>query len=766
MSIPSILRERQISGQASHRLYSSSSFVKQLDLSHELRGHTGCVNALNWSADGRYLASGSDDTNVIVWDSHSAAFETRKVIHTGHTRNIFSVKFVPGSGNRTIISAAGDRQIRVFDVEYGGSAATIMEQPCQRTVYRAHHDRVKRIAVEDDGHCFLSCSEDGDIRQFDLREDNSVGNGYRAPLISYAKYQIDLNTLSLNKINPYLLATGGSHPCAFLHDRRMVGRDLKSEWGAVPVARTPTQCVKKFKSSKVQSSFRGEHITALHFGNVNPRELICSWSCDKVYLFDIHGDGEQSDSTTMKSTTSPRGTQSSSTQKRKRSSTPAAVELYIEDGADAYDILHATRRYLLTPPFTGRNYAAALESFETASDVVRERFRPPHGVELVEHLLVCEHLLSVLARDHIQDIDELNSDIVLWSTQALSCILLSFLDQETDPSTRRPIPEPYDTTDGPMMDPTHPTEQLFSSPQALMTSFNKIIVSSESIQRTHTDVGRRFWVDRVCRALLAATQPIIDQLERPTIPSAPNSDEFSAYGDDSDLEDDGEMIDGLGHLPEDDDDHDDDEGDSTEEEEEEGEDSGEDESDSEYGGEGFSSDDVAEERREEEYRDELHSAMHKVNSGVPIGTPIRSFSGHVNVETVKDVNFFGLGDEYVMSGSDDGLLFIWDKKTGAIVTMLRADDSVTNVMEGNPVCNTLAASGIDSTVKIFQPFEQHDERSPISRHVKETEYQVRARNERRAAGEEIEQHEGVRISRRMMLSLAGQFNQEPECRTQ
>ena len=48
-----------------------------------------------------------------------------------------------------------------------------------------------------------------------------------------------------------------------------------------------------------------------------------------------------------------------------------------------------------------------------------------------------------------------------------------------------------------------------------------------------------------------------------------------------------------------------------------------------------------------------------VEADVPYSTHSRQYRGHCNVQTVKDCNFYGLQDEYVVSGSDSGHLFIW-----------------------------------------------------------------------------------------------------------
>ncbi|KAI0732902.1 WD40 repeat-like protein [Fomitopsis betulina] len=90
-------------------------------------------------------------------------------------------------------------------------------------------------------------------------------------------------------------------------------------------------------------------------------------------------------------------------------------------------------------------------------------------------------------------------------------------------------------------------------------------------------------------------------------------------------------------------------------------------------------------------------------STVPIVYPRTRFSGACNVETVKDVNFLGPQDEYVVSGSDDGNFFIWRKDTGQLHDILEGDGSVVNVIEGHPQQPLIAVSGIDTTIKLFGP---------------------------------------------------------------
>lgn len=76
----------------------------------------------------------------------------------GHMGNIFSAKFMPHTNNTKIISCAGDRLIKLSEVEYTPERSA--RGSTKRTWY-CHSDMAKRIVTEDNPNTFLSCSEDG-----------------------------------------------------------------------------------------------------------------------------------------------------------------------------------------------------------------------------------------------------------------------------------------------------------------------------------------------------------------------------------------------------------------------------------------------------------------------------------------------------------------------------------------------------------------------------------------------------------------------------
>lgn len=92
------------------------------------------------------------------------------------------------------------------------------------------------------------------------------------------------------------------------------------------------------------------------------------------------------------------------------------------------------------------------------------------------------------------------------------------------------------------------------------------------------------------------------------------------------------------------------------------------------------------------------------------GKFLHRYSGHCNMKTIKGVNFFGPNSEFVVSGSDCGNIFFWDKQTEVIVNWLHGDDSgVVNCLEPHPEFPILATSGLDDDAKIWIPKGAEDE---------------------------------------------------------
>lgn len=59
----------------------------------------------------------------------------------------------------------------------------------------------------------------------------------------------------------------------------------------------------------------------------------------------------------------------------------------------------------------------------------------------------------------------------------------------------------------------------------------------------------------------------------------------------------------------------------------------------------------------------------------PSGSFLHQYQGHRNGATIKGVSYFGPNSEFVVSGSDCGYVYFWEKKSEAIVQWMLADDN-------------------------------------------------------------------------------------------
>ncbi|KAK9464202.1 uncharacterized protein V1516DRAFT_669848 [Lipomyces oligophaga] len=264
-------------------LYSSKYFVNQLELTHQLYGHRGCVNALEWSANGRLLASGSDDVHVNIYSTDRPDYPLIHRFHTGHASNIFTLSFMPNTGNSIIVSGSADTTAKVFDL-HEGVASLISAFTCFK-------DCVKKIIPDGSSpSMFLACSEEGIIRHIDLRAPNRYSKtNSQGVLVDYTRPALVPAAFAMAACRPQYFVIGGNRQNLYLHDRRFLMSDIKRSWSMNTCDSDITQCVRKFSPRKKFT----HTLTSARFSESNPNELLGSWAGDGIYLFDISSSGSR-----------------------------------------------------------------------------------------------------------------------------------------------------------------------------------------------------------------------------------------------------------------------------------------------------------------------------------------------------------------------------------------------------------------------------------------------------------------------------------------
>nr|XP_058148364.1 DDB1- and CUL4-associated factor 8-like [Dasypus novemcinctus] len=262
--ILSALRERQLGSRS--RFVSEACgarvFVQRLCLQYGLEGHTGCINAVHFNQRGTWLASGSDDQKVMVWD-----WVRRQPVvdfDSGHKSNVFQAKFLPNCGDSILAMCARDGQVRISEL----SALP----HCKNTKCVAQHRGAShKLALEPDSPFkFLTSGEDAVVFTIDLRQGRAAS---KVVVTKEKEKKVGLYAIHVNPANTHQFAVGGQDQFIRIYDQRKINENDENNG-----------VLKKFCPHHLINCDSKANITCLVY-NHDGTELLASYNDEDIYLF-------------------------------------------------------------------------------------------------------------------------------------------------------------------------------------------------------------------------------------------------------------------------------------------------------------------------------------------------------------------------------------------------------------------------------------------------------------------------------------------------
>ncbi|XP_046886819.1 DDB1- and CUL4-associated factor 6 isoform X1 [Hypomesus transpacificus] len=718
-------------------------FVQKLKLETTFDVHEGSVNTICWNGTGEYILSGSNDNNLVITNPFSR--KVMATIKSKHGSNIYCARFMPQTNDHVILSSAADGKIFYTNIGQGSSVVTQYQYHCH--IGAAY----QLLTVSNDPHSFLSCGEDGTIRWFDVRVSPGCRqrNCKKDVLIDCRRA---VTCMSLSPMDPFYLAVGCSDSSVRIYDRRMLGT---ISTGCHSGSGASGMCARFVPLHLINKSWR---VTSLNYSQ-DGREVLASYDSDCVYLFDPKDDkarefmAPSQDSRNepkqapfkrlrLRGDWSDTGPLSRPESEREQDDPRSNVSLmqrmsdimsqWFEEASEAHiRALPQSDPRGTSPQPEGPSQTPG-PSPQTSLDSqgwseVADPSQPQPTASTSSHECpcleedthpvsspstgCCSSSLSSQPADldeQLPPVDPFNT-LQLTHTEPPDTANRSVLSQGTGgllPTSSEPVLSLHssteDTTSTIQLEFSHLWSSAGHAPGASHTPSSQPMThtTAQSPRQPQPEGGALTHPNHSSSSQTDSSLHHMDSTRAPERPDA-----SPAEGMDSSLGSSREEgLSGVRGQP----------GSQRDEDGEDGEDYPSNEALRSIWGQGFRSTlsdrmlrRSAAVRIQEIFRRRKERLELAESENRHIGKPSvkMAYKGHRNSRTMTKESCFW-GEHFVLSGSDCGHIFIWDRHTGEHLMLLEADNHVVNCLQPHPYEPLLATSGIDSNIKIWSPMEE------------------------------------------------------------
>ncbi|XP_023228516.1 DDB1- and CUL4-associated factor 6-like [Centruroides sculpturatus] len=616
-------------------------------------------------------------------------------IQTGHKANIFSARYLPNTRDKHVISCSGD----------GAIVFTNLDRPetSLSNIFSCHFGTAYEIlTVSNDPHTFLSCGEDGTVRWFDLRIKNSCN-------LEECKEDILINchgavtALAVSPFTPHHLGVASSDGYVRIFDRRLLGtRATGSYCGGGMQAMITRFSVPEFEG-------RGRRITSLCY-SPSGEEMLVSYSSDYVYLFEIKDDGRKE--IPLKTETEPLRLEKKNFKQESQGkclnksflsrlrvtgdwsdtgpNSRTQHEIRESGEPPPRSTLHSSLMQRMCDVLT-RMFNSSNSSSSQSNHSVEDINLPSGSEELKNSPLNNNNPNRLKVKDSANVAKESQKKEQKLKSkkeegrQDLCCATCEEDDDDDDDMEDVPKKYSWNQSVRNLQDELSTRRRNFLEKHDLEPVIN-LHYNGQGVTSGLITMGLSEERERQQLNLQENQAQNIQNDSQPNEGSSSSTACVNQISVRSEL---------ASHYNQ--------EGSRDSQNEDLFSDDSSDEMTAE-------NDERKSSRHIPLFNDKIkcHQSSDKDDTSmmtVPEPRIKRKFSGHRNSRTmIKEATFWG--ENFVMSGSDCGHIFIWDRYTSQLVMVLEADNHVVNCLQPHPFDPILASSGIDHDIKIWAPSQQ------------------------------------------------------------